>query len=293
MSENQTGPNELLDTTDCLEAVGVFKGWKNFFFVIIVVCLLLLQACFFVVDRGCIEVGGPVCGDESAAAGQVAAPVLEITTDIEAAPDVELLEDEPAEEVAVEPNEPVAPDEPIEADEPVEPNEPAEPNSALWQTEPTPKAAAQKLQRAIGWPPADFLSGVTFEQLTLVIRLVNAVLILTTTLYCLTLLFGLKVSMNGRLGGINHISRAFFLSLFMLILLLPWQRIFGCVVTGAVYTPCELVKWYSAKTDDIFDVVLYYLRFSGYGVLILLLLLFSQFRSLRWAKAILRRLEII
>jgi hypothetical protein len=310
MSENQTGPNELLDTTDCLEAVGVFKGWKNFFFVIIVVCLLLLQACFFIVDRGCIEVGQPVCGDESAGAGQVAAPVLEVTTEIEPAPDVVLLEDEtvgdePTKEVAVEPNEPaepnqpVAPDEPIEADEPVEPketaepNEPAEPNSALWQTEPTPKAAAQELQRAIGWPPSDFLSGMTFEQLTLVIRLVNAVLILTATLYCLTLLFGLKVSMHGRLGGINHISRAFFLSLFMLVLLLPWQRIFGAVVTGAVYTPGELVKWHSAKTDDMFDVILYYLRFSGYGVLILLLLLLSQFRSLRWAKAILRRLEII
>lgn len=298
MSENQTGPNELLDTTDCLEAVGVFKGWKNFFFVIIVVCLLLLQACFFVVDRGCIEVGEPVCGDESAGAGQVAAPVLEFETEIETAPDVALIEDEPAgdepaKEVAAEPNQPVAPDEPVEPNELVEPNEPAEPNSALWQTEPAPKAAAQELQRAIGWPPADFLSGITFEQLTLVIRLVNAVLILTATLYCLTLLFGLKVSMHGRLGGINHISRAFFLSLFMLVLLLPWQRIFGCVVTGAVYTPGELVKWYSAKTDDIFDVILYYLRFSGYGVLILLLLLLSQFRSLRWAKAILRRLEII
>jgi hypothetical protein len=235
---------------------------------------------------------------------------LEVTTEIEPAPDVVLLEDEtvgdePTKEVAVEPNEPaepnqpVAPDEPIEADEPVEPketaepNEPAEPNSALWQTEPTPKAAAQELQRAIGWPPSDFLSGMTFEQLTLVIRLVNAVLILTATLYCLTLLFGLKVSMHGRLGGINHISRAFFLSLFMLVLLLPWQRIFGAVVTGAVYTPGELVKWHSAKTDDMFDVILYYLRFSGYGVLILLLLLLSQFRSLRWAKAILRRLEII
>jgi hypothetical protein len=40
-------------------------------------------------------------------------------------------------------------------------------------------------------------------------------------------------------------------------------------------------------------MVLYYLRFSGYGALIFLLLLLSQYRSLRWAKAILRRLEII
>jgi len=44
---------------------------------------------------------------------------------------------------------------------------------------------------------------------------------------------------------------------------------------------------------NIFDTVLYYLRFSGYSVFILLLLIFSQFRSLRWTKAILSRLEII
>ncbi|MHC4511234.1 MAG: hypothetical protein ACYTAO_20185, partial [Planctomycetota bacterium] len=149
-------------------------------------------------------------------------------------------------------------------------------------------------QRAITWPSSDFLSRITSEQLAWVVRLVNAVLVLTASLYCLTLMFSLKVSMHGRLGGINHVSRAFFLSLLMLVLLLPWQRVFGGVVAGAVYTPAELMKWCAAeKTDDIFHTVLYYLRFSGYGALIFLLLLLSQYRSLRWAKAILRRLEII
>jgi hypothetical protein len=316
MNESQAGPNELLDTTDSLEAVGVFKGWKNFFFVIIVLCLLLLQMSFFLVDRGCIEIGEKTCSGEPAVAGQAtdeelaeAAKPAEEPLEVadESAQDVR----EPAEEVVVEPNEPVEPDQPVEPNEPAEPNEPVEPNepaepnepvepnelgesdSALWQTDPTTAAAAQELQLAGAWVPADFLSGITFEQLTWLIRLVNAVLILTATLYCMTLLFSLKVSMHGRLGGINHISRAFFLSLLMLVLLLPWQRIFGCVVTGAIYTPGELSQWYSAKTDDIFDVTLYYLRFSGYGLLIFLLLVLSQFRSFRWAKAILRRLEII
>jgi hypothetical protein len=138
------------------------------------------------------------------------------------------------------------------------------------------------------------LSGITAEQFAWTVRLVNAVLVLTASLYCLTLMFSLKVSMHGRLGGINHISRAFFLSLLMLVLLLPWQRVFGGVVTGAVYTPAELMSWHAAeKTGDTLAMALYYLRFSGYGVLIFLLLLLSQYRSLRWAKAILRRLEII
>jgi hypothetical protein len=149
------------------------------------------------------------------------------------------------------------------------------------------------MQYAGQWIPKDFMSEITFEQLTLAIRLVNAVLLLTATLYCLTMLFSLKVSMNGRLGGINHISRAFFLSLLMLVLLLPWQKMFGNVVTGAMFTPEELAKAFSGKTDDILEIALYYLRFSAYGVLIMLLLILSQLRSLRWAKAILRRLEII
>jgi len=150
------------------------------------------------------------------------------------------------------------------------------------------------VQHAITWPSLDLLSGITCEQLTWAIRLVNAVLILTASLYCLTLLFSLKVSLHGRLGGINHISRAFFLSLLMLVLLLPWQKVFGNVVTGAVYTAAELTQWHAAeKTDDLFHTILYYARFSGYGALILLLLVLSQYRSLCWAKAILRRLEII
>lgn len=325
MVENHAGPDDLLDTTDCLEAVGVFKGWKNFFFIVAVLCLLLLQICFFLVDRGAIEIGERVYGGEPAAvepaavehpavehpgeppqeplepAGQEDMPVVALPDENEA------VEQEPPEEVIVEPNEPVElykpvePDESAEPDEPAEPNEPAEPDELAEPDEPAEpepnepitKAQAPKLQLAAGWVPIGFLSKITFEQLIWMIRLLNAVLVLTATLYCLTLLFGLKVSMHGRLGGINQISRAFFLSLIMLVLLLPWQRIFGGVVTGAIYTPDELVECYSGKTNDILDIILYYLRFSGYSVLILLLLVLSQLRSLRWAKAILRRLEII
>ncbi|MGD8787491.1 MAG: hypothetical protein PVJ60_08715, partial [Phycisphaerales bacterium] len=48
------GQNSLLDTTDCLEAVGVFRGWKNFLFIILVLGLLVSQACFWVVNTGLI-----------------------------------------------------------------------------------------------------------------------------------------------------------------------------------------------------------------------------------------------
>jgi hypothetical protein len=333
MNENQASPNNLLDTTDCLEAVGVFKGWKNFLFVIVFLCLLLLQASFLLVDTGCIKIDEKAVGSEPAVTGDVTdleeeqvesisedikeiiepmqEPVVEPDESVEAVVPEEVAEpEEIAEpEEAAEPEEITVPEEAAEPEEITEPEEAAEPEEIavpeeVTETEeavepdeaaePISKAAEHRFQHAaIAWPPTEFLSGITFEQLSLIIRVVNAVLILTASLYCLSMLFSLKVSMLGRLGGINHISRAFFLSLLMLILLLPWQRIFGGMVPGAIYTPEELLEWSSAEAGDIFDTVIYYLRFSGYWLLVFLLFILSQIRSIRWGKAILRRLEII
>ena len=236
MNENQTGPNSLLDTTDCLEAIGVFRGWKNFFCVIIIVCLLLLQISFWVVKLGYIRGECPGMSQSGVTGG--------VVQNVQDANDA---------------------------------------NLALAQDEGEPDAAIMEKS----------LFGVTFARLAMGIRVVNAILILTAILYCLTILLALKISLVGRLGGINHICRAFFLSLIMLLLLLPWQRIFAGVIIGAIYTPCEMMKWVSAGTGTMFDIILFYLRFCGFWLLILLLLICSQLRSGRWTKTILRRLEVI
>jgi hypothetical protein len=234
MNENQPKESSLVDTTDCLEAVGVFRGWKNFLFVITILCLLLLQASFWAVQTGYVKPAGD-------------APAV-------GAADTEQIK-EAAGKVAAEPNEPA---------------------EAVPQQQKSP------------------LFEMTFERLAWLIRLADYVLILTAILYCLTMLFSLKVSLLGRLGGINHIARAFFLSLAFVVLLLPWQRFFAGIVVGAMYTPAELQSA-CAEADgyNIFATTLHYLRFTGYWLLVLLLLIFSQIRSCRWAKAILRRLEVI
>jgi len=242
MNENQAKPDNLVDTTDCLEAVNVFKGWKNFFFIIVILCLLLLQASFWLVDTGYVKTGVDVTSDAPAAVSK----------------DAEEIE-EAAEKVTGEPNQPA-------------------------------EAAPQQPEQKQKTP----LFEITFERLTGLIRFFNFVLILTAILYCLTMLFSLKVSLLGRLGGINHIARAFFLSLAFVVLLLPWQRFFAGVVIGAMYTPDELLSRCAAAEDyRIFGTTLHYLRFTGYWLLVLLLLIFSQLHSGRWAKAILRRLEVI
>ena len=242
MNENHGKQVSLVETTDCLEAVGVCRGWKNFLFVIVALCLLFLQTSFWLVDTGYIKAGG--CAEKG-----VSAKETEDTNQIEeAAVEVTIKEDA---------------------------NKPTE-------------AEVQKPQRRTG-----SLLSITFERLEKVIRFVNAVLILAATLYCLTMLFCLKLSLIGRLGGINHICRAFFLSLVMLVLLLPWQVLFASIVVGAMYTPGELAKWCTVETAGTFCRIIHYLRFTGYWAVVLLLLILSQVRSSRWTKAILRRLEVI
>jgi len=91
--------------------------------------------------------------------------------------------------------------------------------------------------------------------------------------------------------------------LVFLVLLLPWQELFGSVgpngilvVRGEMFTAEELLKlmkWHDEQQARIFMGVLYYLRFTGYWLLEMLILVFSLLRSGHWAKATLRRLEII
>ena len=245
MNDSQMGPGSLLDTTDSLEAVGVFRGWKNFFFIIVLLCLLTVQGSFWLVNTGSV---GPVELCSKCAPGDKVAPIAAADPNKVGA--------------AVDPNAPTVTD----------PNVVAETKSGL-----------------LSWLPFD----ITYRQLRRVIYVANAVLFLTAGLYCLTILFSLKVSLTGRLGGISHISRAFFLSLNMFGLLLPWQTICRGAVIGAMYTPCELAGAYLNRSGELFGTVLYYLRFSGYWLLVFLLFMLTQLRTCRWTRAILRRLEVV
>jgi hypothetical protein len=276
MNENQSGTGNLLDTTDCLEAVGIFKGWKNFFFVILFLCILLSQGSFWLLDTGLVSVPPKISGNNSI--------TIPITIDSNSAPSDNK-------------NKQLIPEQ-KKIEEPVK--EAAEPNLVSFSTAERPVILASATtiplpnnQSATESSKTEFLFGVTFKQISWLMRFVNVILILTAFLYCLTMLFCLKISMLGRLGGINHITRAFFLSLIMLILVLPWQSVFDSTIIGAVFTLDEFIKWQARKTGDMLNMILYYMRFCGYIVLVFLFLVLAQIRSCRWAKAILKRLEII
>lgn len=238
MNEGSVDQGNMIETTDCLEAVGVFRGWKNFFFLVVFICLLLVQGVFWVIDLGLVEKGPAKETPAVAATGDQA------------------VKDAAASAVA-------------DANQ----------------------AAAGKAGGAAR--RFDILNNVKSDQLDRTIELADGVLIVGAALYCLAMFFSLMVSLIGRLGGINHIARAFFLSLIMVVLVIPWQKVLGSSVVGVVYTPAELAEWLPNKSNSVVNMVLYYLRFCVYWAVVMLLLLMSQVRSARWTKAILRRLEII
>lgn len=193
--------------SECLQAVSVFRRWKNLLFLVMLLSLLLNQSSFWLVSTGKVEITGN--------------PSLETVTE-----------------------------------------------------------SSQSLQ-LLGYD-------VTFELLAIVMRTTSIVLIFTSILYCMTMYFGMGVSFKGRLGGLGHIGGALFLSLIIFILLMPWQNFFGSIAMGATYTTAELIKWCRSDISDKFSMVLFYLRFSGYLVLILLLLLLAQLRSFRWIREVIQ-----
>ncbi len=224
MSEQSDNGPDMVDMTDSLEAVSVFRAWKSFFVLILIVCMLLIQGIFWVTDLDLLA------GDQADAT--VAAPA--------------------------------------ETPEP-------EPNAA--------KAPVSGLSQAI--------DGVTPVHLERTLGLVNGVGFVTAVLYSLTLMFSMMITIVSRLGGIRHISRAFFLSMIVLIFLIPWHAIFEGSVVGVLFNSQDLAQSMTTKQEGLYPTILYYARFCGYWVVTLLMIFISQARLGRWTRAMRRRLEII
>jgi hypothetical protein len=247
----------MVDTTDCLEAVGVFKAWKNFFFVVLLIAMLVLGLCFWVLDLGLI-------GDEQQEPGEM------------------VVTPEPQQ---VEPVTSAAQDEPV--DHVKEQVDQAAAQAAGDVNEP------QAGQEVV---PTKFSRLPVVQQVHVMwtLRATNAIIIFAAVMYCFSILFTLKISLVGRLGGINHISRAFFWSLIFFVLVIPWQVALGWGLCGLTYEPSELLRRIGEYDSySIFVKALYWLRFVGMWVISFLCLLFAQGRTCRWSKGTLKRLEVI
>ncbi|MCX5632934.1 MAG: hypothetical protein NTW93_04565 [Phycisphaerae bacterium] len=262
MAEDAKKQDQLIETTDCLEAIGTLKSNKNFFFLVCFLCLLILQGIFWLVPTQYVEKPGKEIVQQDAS------PVVEISqlaarAEKEKAIKIEK-KTEKTEKAAQE----------LAADVNTEPNEPNTPVPA----------------KTITIPPLK----IKFSQLSWLIRFCNYLLVVCSVIYSLTLLFCMKISLVGRLGGIRHITKAVFVSFFMIVLLLPWQIIFKGVITGAIYTPTELLDaWTGFDQTRVIANMVMFLRFTGLWLVVIILLCWAQLKSMRWSKNTLKRLGII
>lgn len=253
----QKKPDDFVNVTDCLEAVGSFKSMKNLFFIVVLVGLIVSQGCFWLVNFGYVRAG----------------------------------ESEGAETVKVEEVEPTPP--PMPEAPPADPNDPNAIAEAATEAIKDVNTAGSWTDKEDAAEDEGFTLPINLKHVLWIVKLCNFILIPASILYSLVLVFSLKVSLLGRLGGINHISRAFFLSLFMVVFLMPWQLVFGPSFVGAIYTPSELAAvGEQLGHESIMGSVGHYLRFTGWWIVIVLLLCFAQYRSGRWSNATLKRLGI-
>jgi hypothetical protein len=272
---------DIVDTTDCLEAVGAFKAMKNFLFTVSIICLFLLQLCFILDRLGYIDKTKCLCRRTSVSCAGSACTLNPEPIFLE-----QELQNPPLPPAENSPDQPqTANVEKITADAEAATENAAE-QAQDNQQPPEPSESDDKKISEMLMPRARYIAAL--------IKTCNFILIITITLYSLMLLMILKISLTGRLGGINHISRAFFISLFALVLLLPWQLCFPSVIAGVIYTPKELLCSCNASAvPSAVGTIFCYLRFTGLWLIEILLLVFAQLRSMRWSKATLRRLGII
>ncbi|MFA6186590.1 MAG: hypothetical protein WC770_05185 [Phycisphaerae bacterium] len=258
MAEEIKKQDQLLETTDCLEAIGTLKSSKNLFFFIIFLCLLILQTIFWLIPTRYVVRPGQESQKDVA---PIAAMIMKLSSVVNAnEPEMKIeTKGDKIEQAATA----------LLADA----NSAADPNAVKANNLPQIK--------------------IPFAHLAWTIRFCNYVLAVSAVIYSLTLLFGMKVSLVGRLGGISHITKAVFMSFIMVVLILPWQLLFKGVIAGVIYTPAELLAaWESFDNASVVENSLMFLRFSGLWLVVVLILLWAQIKSMRWSKNTLKRLGI-
>ena len=125
--------------------------------------------------------------------------------------------------------------------------------------------------RLIRFEPMQSESARTGEMLAdlvkVILSLCNAILIFTLALYFLVQLVCLNVAVVGRLGGLASSSKAFFLSLIMVVLILPWETGYAGRNTGMLFSYADLMKTHlqlNAGNPTFGDGMIgYYFRFVG------------------------------
>lgn len=293
MEQKPRDHQELIETTDSLEAVSASKSMKNFLFLIIFISMLIPQLIFWL-DRagliekkdcaacsGCVQRQGRTCPAEIQCQ-----PVQEkkiswlpvyLTADI--SDEVERVTAQVEKETLADNTEQTPEGLVIEKTDQADEAAPTAQEDIESNADAEDELSAFRIS-------CSFARGL--------VAICNFLSLFGAILYSLTILLCLKISLTGRLGGINHITRSLFLSLFLLVLLVPWQVVLPKVLIGSIWLPGELLCGRWARVDtSIFWKILFYGRFCGLWILTMWFLLWTQVRSAKWAHATLRRLGVV
>jgi len=120
------------------------------------------------------------------------------------------------------------------------------------------------------------------------LRVIYMALPFAAVLYCLSLLIGMKLSLIARLGGLADSGKAFFLSLIVMVLVVPWMPAISETIPGALFNYSNLIESYRLSREGMNygDNVIYHGRFVGIMVFTIIILLAAQWRSRNAVKKI-------
>jgi hypothetical protein len=251
---NPENYNVSEDKKDALEAFNSFNGARNLlFWLFLLIPLLVAQAGFWTVQSGRLDQVLIVADDEAPAV-----ETAEIAEQPKATEKPETLENKIS----------AADDAADDKDEKTENITPEEPSLKSNMSESLEKLIQGGIKTS------------------------NYILTFVAVIYCLVLLIGMKLSLVGQLGGLADTSKAFFLSLIVMVLILPWQHTISSEIHGTLFTYKELTNSYLSlvNSDDPKQYALYYGRFVGLWGLTMLLLVAAQWRSHQAVRKIRRRL---
>jgi len=154
---------------------------------------------------------------------------------------------------------------------------PAEPDG---QAEADADADAEIAEAAPAEPQAANAAADTwFEVISVALASTKFVALVSAGLLMLTLMFAVKISLIGGIGATAGFLGAFFWSLFLLAMLVPWQQTIGsALASGATFNMSQLLSrvWGvgaglgEEATAGFLRQGIYYARFLAYPILTLL-----------------------
>ena len=127
---------------------------------------------------------------------------------------------------------------------------------------------------------------VWYELLCWVLPATKFIALAAGMLLILTLMFAVKLSLLGHIGGVAGFMSGFFWSILLWVFLIPWQQVLqSSFASGALYNLHFLVKhtqdavW--SGSASLITQILYYARFVAYPIFVILLALVVQAKFAR------------